>query len=126
MAAAGTIVRIGYAPSHPLKKYIILAHADWVSVQPGKDYHLSIQFDRFPAWDLRVRGARMGRAPSLSADFEDAQFFEELQASAVMKFDYNGKLNETLSLDGSTAAIAEMNQCQRKQLAGKSKDPFAE
>ena len=105
--------------------YVILGDDDWQSLEVGKDYPLTAQFDSEGTWEGTARAISMGpRSPGifLMWTFSDPHFFAEFARKDAVTFAYEGKTVVRLSLKGSAAAMAELLNCQEQMDQAGSQD----
>lgn len=95
--------------------YFMLADDDWRSLESGKVYDLSIEFDNEGAWQVPARGTRLNeQAVALVGQTSESLFIVEFMERHVMKVRYEGDEIVRLSLDGSYRAVQEMFNCQKQ------------
>jgi hypothetical protein len=129
----GTIVRIGFDPDEKVA-YLMIAHADWHSVETGKKYTATFQFDNEAPWEGTGIGLRedkqKGRAGVLRFGFNKTQFAADLAQRNGLTIRYNQKIVARISLSGSSVAMKEVLICQKTIDANRpaseqrTEDPF--
>lgn len=128
----GTVFRAGFNPSTN-QTYIVFADANWKSLEVGKVYPLSIQFDKHEPWSGGLTGFQAEGIVLLQANLNDPKgaFFSQLSSSQGLTLTYQDKMIANLALKGSADAVKELLNCQAEMpkdpFAGKAKkeDPFA-
>jgi len=120
-----TIIRIGFDPSNS-DYYLMLADDDWKSIEADKDYALTLTLGKRQPWDATATGMMMGDQPTLIVRSTDADFLGEFASQQNIKVEYSGSQIANLNLDGSSAAIGEMINCQDtvNKSSGNKGDPF--
>jgi hypothetical protein len=120
-----TIVRIGFDPSNS-DYYLMLADADWKSIEADKEYDLTLTMGHRQPWDATATGMMMGDQPTLMVRSTDTDFLDEFSSQQSIKVEYSGDQIANLNLTGSAAAIREMITCQDtvNQASKGSGDPF--
>lgn len=120
-----TIVRIGFDPSNS-DYYLMLADADWKSIEADKEYDLVLTLGHRKPWDAQATGLMMGDQPTLIVRSTDTDFLDEFSSQQNIKVEYNGTQIANLNLDGSSQAINEMINCQDtvNKSSGNGGDPF--
>jgi hypothetical protein len=120
----GTNVRIGFNKAEG-DAYIWIAHKDWQSLEDGKKYPITIQFDSEPAWSGHGTGILLDQLPGVLLVYKDTRFFADFAERQVMSIWYGQKPITQLSLKGSFAAMQEMWTCQKYMDANRSAPPSA-
>ena len=67
-------------------------------------------------------GIRLDGSPFLFIPLDEADFVDEFMRKHTLAIDYDGTAVAHLSLEGSSAAIVEMVECQEK--VDRGEDPF--
>lgn len=129
----GTVIRIGFNPENRFNGYLLVGNDKWKSLEEGKEYKISIQFDGLNPWEADAIGFKFGSKKKfiyLLINFESPDFLKEFGRKHKMKIDYNSRRIATLSLKGSSAALGELLVCQNAMMNAKKKsnslDPFNE
>lgn len=122
----GTAVRIGFDVGRD-SAYLMLGDIDWESIEVGKDYNITMQFDDEVPWEVKATAIRMGY-PFLMAYTKQWDFFKEFGRKHYLSVKYKKQEIALLKLNGSAAAVKELLNCQtavtdvRKNI---KKDPFS-
>lgn len=110
----GTILRLGFNFSESKSQiYLALGNQDWKSLEVGKEYPLRIQFDRNSPWDATANAFNMGDVNYLGVHTTEADFAEEFRRKLSLRATFQGREVAHLRLQGSSAAIGEMLNCQK-------------
>lgn len=126
----GEIIRIGINKKTK-NGYMMIGNKAWSSLEPGKEYKLSLKFDGESPWTGVFRALDLGDGDrTLWGDFTKVNFLKDLGAKQGMTVYYNDKRVTWIPLTGTSAAVRSMAQCQAKVDAivdetAHSKDPFA-
>ena len=109
----GTVLRIGLIKNHK-QAYVILANLFWGHLEAGKDYEMSLRFDKEPPWNGTATVIRMGqaRAKVLKLMITDPVFLDEFSRKHEMAVTLRGRPVAILSLSSSQAAVRELINCQ--------------
>jgi hypothetical protein len=105
--------------------YIILGNGAWRSLENGKQYVLTMQFDEEVPW----KGPALATDMGLVIKFSKANFLVEFARKQNLSIWYGNRLVTRLPLTGSKDATNEMVVCQHKIDAAKNatlSDPFAQ
>lgn len=126
----GTVIRAGFNPALN-STYITFGDVKWKSIEVGKEYPLTIQFDKRTGWNGMATGIRFDGSDvnmlHASIGAKPADFFAQMAASHAIYIRYQGKVISNLRLTGSAAAVSEMINCQlAMRETGAGQDPFAE
>lgn len=127
----GVVLRVGIDQDRR-KDYFIVDNHNWESLEVGKRYPLTMQFDRHGPWNAPSYGFSFGSDLAyLHAIFGSSKVFEEFMRSHNLIIRYEGREIARLSLRGTFAATVAMAECQSAmdelrdtRLAPRS-DPFA-
>lgn len=117
----GTVFRLGFDRTDD-SAYLMVGNDDWSSIEEGKDYALEIRMDRAAPWEAPATGVRLDGSPFLFIPLDEADFVDEFMRKHTLAIDYDGTAVAHLSLEGSSAAIVEMVECQEK--VDRGEDPF--
>ena len=117
----GTVFRLGFDRTDD-SAYMMVGNDDWGSIGEGKDYELEIRMDRASPWSAPATGVRIDGSPFLYIPLDEADFVEEFMRKHTLAIDHDGDEVVRLSLEGSSAAIVEMVECQDK--VDRGVDPF--
>lgn len=126
----GTVLRIGLAPESDVPAYIMLGDEDWKSLEYGKEYELTIQFDTLDPWTGTATGVSFGSDEFvfLMISFDNSDLVLEFMKRHQMSVKYQNNNIATLSLAGSYRAFVEVLACQDQMMsAGQPQqrvDPF--
>jgi hypothetical protein len=125
-----TLLRIGFwnGDSRDLA-YVAVGNPNWKSIEEGKDYEITYQFDNLPPWRASAAVWMSSGVPFLHTTVNDVGFFDELIRKHSLSIFYQGRTVATLSLSGSAAASRELALCQQAHTrptapAPAPKDPF--
>ena len=66
----GTMIRVGFNKTSG-QGYIMAGHTSWQSIETGKQYPMTIQFDSEPAWTGSGTGIRLGTFPNIYMPYSD-------------------------------------------------------
>jgi len=128
----GTAFRIGFDRTNA-NGYVMFGNLAWQSLEAGKEYSITLQFDDEPSWQGTATAVHIGAdsAVFLAAPFNKPSIMVEFMRKQALKIFYRGNLVTSLSLRGSYAAIQELLNCQsavNEAMGSPSpqpKDPFA-
>ena len=121
----GTVLRLGFNRIDS-NAYLMIGHRDWNSLEVGKDYEITIKFDRAAPWKATATGVKIGTITMLQAETDKPAFITDFMRKLGMTVTYRNREIASLSLRGSSAAISEMLRCQEVMDTGNmSDDPFA-
>lgn len=126
----GTVLRFGFL-KNPNGAYISVGNTNWVSLERGKSYNISIQMDNEAAWNSNATATSIG-LPTLVARTDKSDFVAELATKHTLRISFNGRQVVKLSLKGSYAAVLAVIECQDKvnqamaggDTNGTTNDPF--
>ena len=121
----GDVVRMGIDRNQKTG-YLFVGNSDWRSLEVGKEYGLTFQFDGETPWRGMFAGKKMGKATVLVIHV-DAKFMYDFAAKQALIISYDDRIVTRLKLTGSSAAMQSVVQCQDKVdsvVAGRT-DPFA-
>lgn len=127
----GTQLRLGFDfRENPTSVFLAIGHANWQSLEAGKDYDIQIQFDRNPLWNATARALEMNGVKYFVVTSTSSNFVMEFSRKLTVRALYAGREVARLRLSGSSRAISEMLNCQEATKAAlganaKPKDPFA-
>ncbi len=108
-----TAIRLGFNPegsTYPV--YIMIANADWASIEDEKDYELRLQLDNENHWNAVATGMTIGGLKALVINFGEVKFVTEFVRKHWFKVWFNGQMIANLSLSGSAKAARELVLCQ--------------
>jgi hypothetical protein len=127
----GEIIRLGF-DSVNKNGYLWIANKVWRSVEVGKEYKLSFEFDGESPWTGVFRAIDLGDGlKALSGSFDKPGFMQDFGAKQKVNVYYEGKFVATLPLTGSFAAMQSLIECQSKvdevlqSAPNSSPDPFS-
>jgi len=128
----GTTFRIGFNPPNK-NGYVIVGHANWKSLEEGKEYPIKLQFGNAVPWTGDATGFKFEKTDPivfLMITIIETDLFTEFMRKTYIKVSYNEKTIAKLNLKGSYAAFEEVAKCQKAMKAGgetspAGKDPFA-
>lgn len=126
----GDVIRVGINNNNK-NGYVVLGNSAWRSIELGKEYDLTFQFDGETPWTGTFRGKKFGDGTFLAVNFKDAKFLREFAARPGLTIYYGDKLVTRLPLTGSYAAMQSLIQCQDKLDASLAptpslpRDPFS-
>ena len=110
----------------------MVANTAWRSVEVGKEYRLTFQFDAESPWSGGFTAVDMNGLTVLLNTFKDAKFLQDFGVKQALSIYYNDKFVTKLPLSGSFAAMKSLLQCQEKVNAltgttpqNRSTDPFS-
>jgi hypothetical protein len=124
----GEIFRIGVSNTHK-NGYVMLANPAWSSLEVGKQYKLSFQFDGEPPWTGNFTAVQIGNAVALTNFFDKGTFLQDIGVKQALSVWFNGKFVTRMPLTGTYAAVQSLVQCQERVnqiTAGSARpaDPF--
>jgi hypothetical protein len=121
----GTVVRMGIDSSQK-KGYLLIGNSDWRSVDVGREYGLTFQFDGEPSWKGMFTGKKMGSS-LLLAIHVDGKFMHDFATKKLLVIYYEDRVVTRLPLTGSLAAMQSVVQCQAKvdSIESGQNDPFS-
>lgn len=129
---SGVGLRLGFnAKGAPSPVHILIASADWASIEAQKDYDVSLQLDNNAFWNATAIGTELGAVKGLWVNTDQVQFLTEFVKKRYLKVYFNQKLIASMSLQGSGAATTELANCQKAvdavgaSAAPPPKDPFS-
>lgn len=128
----GTVFRVGFnfiEKDNPF--YILMANANWKSLEEGKQYPIEFYLDR-SKWTADASAVDLDGTKALWINFKDTGLIGEFARKLSFRVDFNGKRIVALSLKNSVKATDEMLVCQKAVNAAvaqqpaqpQSKDPF--
>jgi len=128
----GTGIRFGFDADR--EPYMWLFHEAWQSLENGKRYVMSMQFDGSPRWTGPAYAHRADSTPYLSMSWgkdKAATLFNEFAVSQGVSVWYGDRTVARLRLTGSYAAVQELFNCQKAMNEGRPagqqvNDPFGE
>jgi hypothetical protein len=127
----GEFIRIGFDRVDK-NGYLWIANQAWRSVEVGKEYKLSFEFDGESPWTGVFRAIDLGDGfKALAGSFDKPDFMRDFGAKQKVNVYYEGKFVAMLPLTGSFAAMQALIQCQSKveEVLGAppvpSPDPFS-
>jgi len=121
---SGTVLRVGFNNRNNTA-YLMVGNEAWKSLEAGKQYQISGQFDNGTAYNWTANGARLGDMTVLSVPFGTPSPTEVMQTFGQrlnLKLYYRGNMLASMNLNGTAAAAAETINCNR-QFNTKA-DPF--
>lgn len=126
----GTIFRIGFN-AESRRAYLVVGNETWKSLENGKEYALTFQFDNETPWEGNATGfAKENGSRALFAYISDSKFFSEFARKNQISIKYRRTEIARLSLRGSQRALAEMLSCQQAMTSARehgthsNSDPF--
>ncbi|MEO0945186.1 MAG: hypothetical protein AAFY06_10145 [Pseudomonadota bacterium] len=130
---SGTSFFIGFSmPDDGLLFEISLMNDDWVSIEKGKEYSITVTFGDENPWTLDMYGEKFGTLPGLQFTIDanaesSGRFVDEFKRETSMTWSFNGNSLGYMTLRGSRNAFDEVVACQRsfnEALRSISTDPF--
>jgi hypothetical protein len=109
----GDLIRIGI-DNRNKNGYVMIANVAWQSIEVGKEYKLTFEFNDEPPWTGVFRALKLGELTLLSNYFNDSNFLKDFGAKQTLTIYYDGKFVTTLPLTGSFAAMQSLIDCQTK------------
>ena len=110
----GSALRFGFSNlDDDLPFYIALIKEDWASIEDGKDYEVTLQFDKAQPWSATATGMHMGDFPGLLVGTDQSDFLTELARKKKVSWWYQDTLLGTYSLSGTFAATQAIAACQQ-------------
>ncbi|MBD3640551.1 MAG: hypothetical protein HUJ18_06095 [Marinobacter sp.] len=105
--------------------YLMLGDKDWASLEQGKTYDLTFQFDQEESWVGRATAIDFHTLVGLWMNIDEPAFLRDMAEKHVLAIRYRGIPVARLSLQGSYAALMEMVNCQElvDEARGEA-DPF--
>lgn len=91
--------------------YAILAKEGWDSIETGKTYDISLEFDSEGAWEISSYGIDFESIRGLAFEVSDFLFIEEMMERHRMYVRYNGQQIMQMSMQGSIAALNALDEC---------------
>ena len=120
----GTILRLGFDfTSNPTSIYLGIGSEMWKSLESGKDYDITIQFDNNPVWRASAAAVSVGTVNYIKATTTDTNFVNEFSRKHTLRAWFMGRQITSLTLSGSAAAVSEMLECQKATEAVISSGP---
>ncbi|MDK4720096.1 hypothetical protein PH552_12150 [Rhizobium sp. CNPSo 3968] len=92
--------------------YLAVGNRNWQSLEVGKDYPLQIHFDNNPIWSATAFVTDLSGVKFLNVTTSDTNFAQEFSRKLGMTISFQGKFVTGVQLRGSSAAVAEMLNCQ--------------
>lgn len=110
----GEKFRIGFQVDGEIEGYGMIGNHAWKSLEKGKDYRISIQFDDEDPWYADATAEIFGGQglPILFFTFGDFDFLEEFMRKHEFRVRYKDRQIAHLTLRGSHAAGTSMIACQ--------------
>jgi hypothetical protein len=124
----GTILRIGIDNTDNKNGYVMIGNEAWQSLEVGKEYKLTFQFNDEAPWAGTFRATSMGDVTVLVNYFNKPEFLREVGAKQKLTILYDDNVVTTLPLTGSYAAVQSLIECQSKvdaAVSSKPPDPFS-
>jgi hypothetical protein len=125
----GSVIRLGFNPESKTI-YFLLGNASWQSLEAGKKYQITFEFDAIDRYDGELVGTTVGDNKAVFLDHNNVsvQFTEAFMQRNVMRVYYQNSRIASLSLANTYAAIAEVLNCQsqfnRSNGSQNVSDPF--
>jgi hypothetical protein len=110
----GTYLRIGIDNTNNKNGYVMIGNEAWQSIEAGKEYKLSLEFNDETPWIGTFRAITMGDVTVLFNPFNKPEFLREVGAKQKLTILYDDKVVTTLPLTGSYAAVQSLIECQSK------------
>ena len=104
--------------------YAMVFGKDWNSIEPKQEYPIEVIFGNAEPWKIAARGTQLGGVKGIGFYFERSRFFDAVSKGPDIRVRYHDTEVTHLNLDGSSAAIDAMVQCQTAQWK-RTRDPFA-
>ena len=107
--------------------YVILGDVNWKSIEVGKKYDMTLEFDSEGPWSISAGGINMNGSKALTFAIRDGLFVEEMRERHNMYLRYNDEQILRMSMEGSIAALNSLNECINTfdSVTGSDKDPFS-
>jgi hypothetical protein len=129
----GTVLRAQFNPADDTFD-MLLFNERWASIEAGKIYGIAIEFEGRSPWTAEAEGRFLDDLPGiiLRLTFDDsattAAFIDEFKRMPGMVVSYAGRPLTRLSLNGTFAAVSELEVCQAALLSEREAqgDPFLE
>lgn len=128
----GTAFRIGFNIGSKNTGYIIVGNNKWKSLEVGKEYPITLKFDKAEPWSGDAIGFKFDeKDPSayLFLKFSDPELFKDFMRKTSLLIKYKQKKVTSLNLSGSAKAMLEVTNCQKmmntSSTSSSAKDPFA-
>lgn len=109
----GTYLRFGFLGEdwdYPF--FIAFGNDKWRSIEPVKEYDVTIQMDREAPWQAVATGWHIGEMPYLVIPTDQPNFFREFARKHGISLRYNNQDIARLSLKGSSLAEKAVVECQ--------------
>ena len=109
----GSLIRLGFNPESKTI-YFLLGNASWQSLEAGKKYQITFEFDSVDRYDGELVGTTVGDNKTVFLDHNNVslQFTEAFMQRNVMRVYYQNSRIASLSLANTYAAVAEVLNCQ--------------
>ena len=129
----GTVLRAAINPALETFDFFV-GDERWQSIESGKFYQLSVQFDSLEPWSGDSFGFRWNGTPYIGTRFslnsdEAGNFVDQFMTRTSVSIRYEGRPVANLSLRGTYAAMLETFECQSAMSEGSGSersDPFSE
>jgi hypothetical protein len=118
----GTIIRVGLDNKNK-NGYVLIGNPKWRSLELGKEYQLTFQFDGDAPWTGPFTAMSMGSSTVLFAPFSNSNFFRDFAAKPGLRIYYESNEVARLQLNGTYAAMKALVDCQDK-VDGVTHDPL--
>lgn len=119
---SGTFLRVGFNNTEH-SSYFLIGNAAWQSLEAGKQYEVTGQFDDGVLAHWNAYAVNFGGATFLRVSFNSPSPTEVMTVFGQrlnLKLFYHGRILANLNLNGTAAAAAETINCNRQL----TPDPF--
>jgi hypothetical protein len=120
----GEIFRVGLDNTRK-SGYVMIANPAWRSLQLGRSYRLSLQFDKESPWEGTFSAIAMGNTIALVNYFDKGSFLRDIADKDAVTIYFEGRFVANLPLPGTDDAVRALIDCQDKVNDMTSRrDPF--
>ena len=106
----GGVVRLGFDNKSDVS-YLLLGNTNWLELEKGTHYTVSLQFDGAPI--VRLMGVATDSG-FLAFQFDDTTFLRAFAEKNKLNILYQGDVIAQLSLTGTFAAMQVVRECNRQ------------
>jgi hypothetical protein len=105
----GSVLRVGFDRVHP-RGYIMVINDKWQSLEVGKEYPISLQFDQDSPWGGTALATTLqgGNPVVLELSFQQPAFLLDLARKQALYVTYASKPVTSFRLTDSAAAVASI------------------
>ena len=109
----GSVIRLGFNPETKTI-YFVLGNDAWQSLEVGKKYRITFEFDGVDRYDGELMGTTIGDGKTVFLNHNNVsvQFTQAFMQRNAMRVYYRGSRIASLSLANTYAAIGEVLKCQ--------------